>query len=112
MTFDTYPTNLTLTGNERKAVLHLMRSAFGSRLQEVAHVTDVDDLLTVRIPNHARPMMSSGERLLLDVVESLAQYGPSIDLHELAARLDDQHFDRLIGALLILRGRDLKAMTA
>jgi len=94
--------------NARRAAEHLLDGPFGARLRQLAdiEVSEAHGYLMVD-PANAVDYLSSGECVLLDVLESLGEQG-RVDLADLD-RLDDGNWDRVIGALFIARGRVMAA---
>ena len=83
--------------NARLAAEHLLDSPFGQRLAQLGVVESCKAYLSVDT-DAARGMVSSGERILLEVLESFADGDPYW-------RLDDAYWDRIIAALFMARGR-------
>jgi len=97
-------TELYFHDNARRAAEHLLDSPFGTRLRQLAdiEVSEAHGYLMVD-PANAADYLSSGECVLLDVLESLGGQG-RVDLSDLD-RLDDGNWDRVVGALFLARGR-------
>lgn len=102
---------LNFTDNARRAALHLLDSPFGGRLRELPTVA-IEDLngrcLQIRYDTDIRHQLSSGERILLTLLEAMTYSVASpftvVDL----AGIDDREWERVIAALFILRGRVLE----
>ena len=98
--------------NARLAAEHILAGPFGTRLRQIATVEDRDgDWGDLHIAVPADPMLSSGERVMLAVLLSIAPQGDMVRLDDLW-RLDDASWDRVIGALFIARGRVLAGESA
>lgn len=103
-----------------KAVDHLLDSDFGARLRELATVSvfvqrsSTSDYDSARAevtynPETIRFQLSTGERILLKFLESMAfSFGTDFAICELG-NLDDDTWDRVIATLFILRGRGYEA---
>ena len=90
----------------RSAAEHLLDGPFGARLRELVTVeaNEAHGYLEIRWDYEPTDFMSSGECVMFDVLRSLAGNG-RVDLTDLTFRLDDAHWDRIIGALFVARGR-------
>jgi len=89
---------------QRAAAEHLLAGDFGARLRQLADIetNEAHGYLMVD-PANAVDYLSSGECVLLDVLESLGGRS-QLSLSDLW-RLDDRAWDRVVGALFIARGR-------
>lgn len=91
----------------RAAAEHLLDSPFGRRLAQLTRIETSDAYGWLRIQlDDAENYLSSGELVLLTVLESLAGQGVQVRLTDLD-RLDDGNWDRVIAALFLARGRVL-----
>ena len=99
--------------NARRAADLLLDSPFGARLRQLVEVeaNEPHDYLAVHLTETADNYLSRGELVMLDVLTSLAGRGDTVDLGAVVDRLDDQHWDRVIAALFLARGRVLAPVT-
>lgn len=105
-------TTLFFVDQNKSAAEHLLATPFGTRLSEVAEV-DPDGAhtwLEVALPDGVTDRLSTGECVMLAVLAGLAS-GLVAGGHELAFRphdlhmVDDDHWDAVVVALFISRGR-------
>lgn len=91
--------------NARRAAEHILSGAFGDRLRQLGaiEVNETYEWLSLDA-KRAENYLSSGELVLLGVLESLAGRSIALDLSDLD-RLDDGNWSRVIAALFIARGR-------
>lgn len=101
-------TPLHLTGRPRAAA-HAILQDTSLRGTLGRHLTDDGRLLTIDINIDVHERMSSGERVLYGVIESLADRRSTTTWHEIAARLDHPSQLAVIDALRTLCGIDVEA---
>jgi len=119
MTITATSTLLYLNGNARKAAEHLLSAPAASRLQEIGTFTPVTSpgttrpiALEVRIPDAEIARLSTGEKVLVQVLIALGRPSHAVRLGAILTDVDDLTFDAIVGALVLARGRHLEAIAS